>query len=227
MAIDYSLYHRDSDYRKFERTFRNIFQLRFNLISKYIKSPGRVLDIGASIGTFLSIYKDHGWEVLGIDPSRTTATKKGIKIINGYIEEVKFPENYFDLVILNHTLEHLDNPVLVLKKVNKILKKGGIVFVDVPNAGGLGSKILGSKWAFRCPEEHKWQFTKKSLSSVFKKSGFEILYWESRSGIFEYANPLLEIYRKRFLLDLVMAPYSLIVTLLNMGDSMSMIGRKP
>ena len=35
------------------------------------------------------------------------------------------------------------------------------------------------------------------------------------------------IYRKRFLLDLVMAPYSLIVTLLNMGDSMSMIGRKP
>ncbi len=227
MDIDYKKYHRDSDYWKFGLMFRNIFMKRFNLISRFTKK-GRVLEIGSSTGVFLQIFKERGWEVLGIEPSGSAniAGKKGIKVVNSIFENAKLPKEYFDLVILNHTLEHMDNPLAVLKKANSVLKKEGILFVDVPNFGSLLSKIMGKKWPYLLPEEHKWQFTKESLSKLFKVSGFEILHWESRSGIFEYANPFLELSRKRFLLEILTFPYSLLATLLNMGDSMSMIGKK-
>ena len=229
MAIDYKNYHRDRQYRKDERLFRNIFQNRFNLIRPSLVevSRGRILDIGCSNAIFLDLYRESGWETWGVEPSEnaSVARVKGHKIIKSVFEKADLPKDYFDLVVLNHTLEHLDNPMKILKKVYGLLKRGGILFVDVPNAGGLGAKILGDRWPYRLPDEHKWQFTRLSLSKIVKKAGFKILTFKSRSGIFEYANPLLELSRPRFLLDLIMIPYSLIATLLNIGDSMSIIAR--
>lgn len=221
-------YHRDKDYLKNERLFRNIFRMRFNLVGKYIANTGRVLDIGCSNGVFLDLFKEKGWETWGVEPSGNAkvSIQKGHKVLNVSFEKAKLPENYFDLVILNHTLEHLDHPLRVLEKVYNLLKKGGILFVDVPNAGGLGARLLGKYWPYCLPKEHKWQFTKASLSELFKKSGFKILAFQSRSGIFEYANPLLEFSRPRFFFDLLSTPYSLFATILNIGDSMSLIGKK-
>ncbi|KKU10549.1 MAG: Methyltransferase type 11 [Candidatus Woesebacteria bacterium GW2011_GWB1_45_5] len=221
-------YHRDRDYLKNESMFRNIFRKRLNLLKSHLSGirQGRVLDIGCSNGVFLDLFK--GWETWGVEPSGSgeTAKKKGHKIIKNYFEKADLPKNYFDLVIMNHTLEHLDNLVEVLRKARSLLKKGGIILIDVPNAGGIGAKLLGKNWPYLLPEEHKHQFTKESLLEVLKDSGFKILDFSSRSGIFEYANPLLELPRKRFLLDLAAIPYSAIATLLNMGDSMSIIGKK-
>jgi len=227
MKPDYKNYHRDSDYVKYSSTFRNIFLTRFALIYKFVKS-GRVLEIGSSTGIFLEIFKEKGFEVFGVESSRSAveAKKKGIKVYRDYFEKLNLPRNYFDLVLLNHTLEHMDDPVLVLKKVNTLLKKGGILFVDVPNAGSLSAKIMGDSWPFRLPSEHKWQFTKQSILKLFSKTGFKVLLWQSRSGIFEYANPFQELKRKSFIYDIVTFPLALVSKVLNMGDSMTVIARK-
>ena len=106
---------------------------------------------------------------------------------------------------MNHTLEHVVDADIVLAKIYRILKSGGILFIDVPNAGGLGSKILKDKWPYKLPNEHNYQFTKESLSKVVETSGFKILHRESRSGLFEVSNPILELwqslitFKKRFL----------------------------
>lgn len=220
-------YHRDRDYLEFERTFRNIFQKRVNLISRFAKG-GRLLEVGCSTGVMLKLFRERGWQTLGVEPSRSAlaAQKKGLKVWRQKFEDVRPPAGFFDLVILNHTLEHMEKPKGVLAKVNRILKSDGIVFVDVPNAGGLGAKILGKYWPYRLPQEHKWQFTRQSLASLLEETGFEILHWESRSGIFEYANPLFELDRKRFWFDILGSPYALLATLLNQGDSLSVIAKK-
>lgn len=231
--VSYTKYHRDEDYRKFEGQFRNIFQTRFNIANRFVKS-GRVLDIGASTGTMLDIFAENGWETWGVDPSGSSeiASKKGHKIIRGYFEKVRISESFFDLVIMNHTLEHMEDPLIVVKRVNKILKKRGILLIDVPNLGGLGSKVLGKYWPYLLPEEHRHQFTKEILGKLLKEAGFKIIHTESRSGIFEYADPVLELWdslvslKKRFFFDLLTLPYALCATLLNMGDSMSFIARK-
>ena len=220
-------YHRDKDYLKNESMFRNIFQKRFDLIKSHSRGGiSTVLDVGCSNGVFLDLFA--GSETWGVEPSDSgeVAKMKGHKILKTAFEKAELPKNYFDLVIMNHVLEHLDNPTMVLAKAYKLLQPNGILFVDVPNAGGLGSKILGKHWPYLLPKEHKSQFTKESLGKLLKETGFEVLHWESRSGVFEYANPFLELTRPRFLVDLLLFPYSLLVTLLNMGDSMSFIAKK-
>lgn len=233
-------YHRDKDYVNFEKMFRNIFQKRVNLISSYLshllggRLGGRVLEIGCSNGVFLDLFKEKKYETWGVEPSESAkiAGKKGHKIIRGFFESVSLPTGFFDLVIINHTLEHMDNPVEVLKKVHKVLKKDGVVFVDVPNFGSLSSKILGKRWPYLLPEEHKHQFTKESLTNLLINSGFKVIHWESRSGIFEYANPALELwqalsgFKKRFFFDILTSPYCLVASALQMGDSMSFFAKK-
>ncbi len=232
--ILYQNYHRDADYKKFEGMFRNIFQTRFNIISKFCKNSGKVLEIGASVGTFLQIFKERGWECWGVEPSKSASVseKKGIKVIKNYFEKASLPKNYFDLIIMNHTLEHMEDPFLILNKIYKVLKKDGIVFIDVPNYGGLGSKLLDKDWPYLLPDEHLHQFTKKDLTELLKKEGFKVLHSESRSGIFEYADPLKELFdslfafKKRFFTELFTFPYALTATWMNMGDSISIVGRK-
>lgn len=225
-TINYKKYHRDDSYLENESLFKNIFQKRYNLISKYIKNPSKVLDIGCSNGVFLDLYGES--ETWGVEPSGIVQSTqyKVHRIINTTFEKADLPKNYFDLVIMNHTLEHLKRPSDVLTKIKTLLKKDSIVFIDVPNVGSLSSKVLGKKWPYLLPEEHLWQFDKKSITKLTKDAGFEVLHWESRSGIFEYANPLKELKRKRFLLDIITIPYSLIATLFNMGDSMSLIAKR-
>ena len=70
------------------------------------------------------------------------------------------------------------------------------------------------------------------LTSLLEKSGFKVIHWESRSGLFEYANPFLELWqaltglKKRFFTDILTFPYALIATFFNAGDSISVIGKK-
>ena len=232
--MEYKKYHRDKTYEKFERHFKNIFRKRFDIARNFMKKKGRVLDIGCSTGSMLDIFREAGFETWGVEPSESAeiAREKGHKIKNSYFEKALLPPSYFDVVILNHTLEHMDDAVWVLKKVYRILKANGILVVDVPNAGGLGAKILGNRWPYRLPEEHKYQFTKDSLIEVFEKSGFRVMHFESRSGIFEFAHPFEEVWeslvtlKKRFFRNLINMPYDILVTGLNMGDSMTVIGKK-
>ena len=230
----YKKYHRDSDYIENENLFKNIFMKRYLLIDRYIKNGKRVLEIGCSNGVFLDIYKENGWETFGVEPSKNgiVAQNRGHKVYRDIFENVSLPKKYFDLVIMNHTLEHVKDANFVLEKINSILKTDGILFIDVPNAGGFLSKIMGDKWPHRLPLEHNYQFTKNSLTKYIINNKFKVLHWESRSGLFEFANPLSELwqsfsgFKKRFFEDILGFPYSLFVTAINMGDSMSIIARK-
>lgn len=240
----YDKYHGDEAYRVFETHFRNIYQKRANMILKFLakrqstpdqkKEPRRVLDIGASTGTMLAIFKDAGWGVWGVEPSRSgkTAIEKDIKILRTTFEKARLPKDYFDVVILNHTLEHLINPVTVLKKARTVLKKRGIVFVDVPNFGSLSARILGKRWPFILPAEHIFHFTPVTLQKVFRKAGFKTVRWQTQSGVFECANPFFEIiqslvtFKKRFFTNFLGLPFAFIATAVNKGASLSMIGEK-
>jgi SAM-dependent methyltransferase len=197
-----------------------------------MKGPGRVLEIGSSSGALLDVFKDKEWETWGVEPSQNAehASLKGHKITRSFFEKAKLPKKYFQLVVLNHTLEHMENPLQVLTKIKKHLKKGGIVLIDVPNYGSLSSLILGKCWPFLLPQEHLWQFTPKSLARLLKKAGFKVVCHKSRSGIFEFESPMsglaleLRERKKAFLKDFLGAPLAFIATLLNMGSSFSIIG---
>src|SRR3989338_242428 len=231
---NYNSYHRDTVYFDSEKQFKNIFQKRVRLIGKFRK-PGTALEIGSSSGLMLSLLKNSGWEVAGIEPSKEAckvSRKRGITPLNKSFENSKFNKETFDLVIMNHVLEHMENPNDILERINGILKKDGMLLVDVPNFESLSAKIWGSNWKYILPQEHKWHFTLKSLSYLLTGTGLKIIYAETHSGVWEYASPAKELFesltggKKRFFGEAISAIPNLIVSKLGMGTGLTVLAKK-
>lgn len=230
---EYFNYHRDEVYEKNENQFRNIFTKIYKNVEKY-KSSSKVLDIGSSTGLLLLIFKENGWEVQGIEPSKSAreyAVEKGIPTIEGNFEDTKI-NGKFNVVTMDHVLEHMADPDIVLEKVNKLLNENGVLIVNVPNFGSLSAKINGANWEYVLPQEHLWHFTQKSMELLMKKHGFNLLSWEAKSGIWDYDNPLLELWqsldglKKRFVKNLLTAIPAWFISRLKLGTGLSVIAKK-
>lgn len=226
-------YHRDDVYISEEELFKNIFEKRVNIILQFIIT-GKVLEIGCATGLLLSLLKNNGFNVLGIEISQATtqiAKKRGIDIITDSFEKTNSKQR-FDLIIFNHTLEHLKDPKFVIEKAKRLLNKNGFLFIDLPNFGGLSAKILKSNWSYLLPHEHYWHFTYKALEILLAKYGFRIIYDERSSGIWDFGNPLLEIwssfynFKKRFFINILTALPSLIITKLRLGSGLTVVAKK-
>ncbi len=226
-------YHRDEVYLKNQDQFRNIFRFTFKKVLKY-KKRGLVLEIGSSTGLLLGEFKNAGWVVRGIEPSAISSSfsiERGIPTIRETFEKAKFT-NKFDVVILNHVLEHMESPTNVLNKIHKLLNSRGIIVINVPNAGSLSARIYGKSWEYLLPEEHIWQFTPNALFKLLNDSGFKVLEWSATSGVWEYDNPILEVWqslaqlKKRFFRNLLTAIPAWFITQLKLGTGLSVVAIK-
>lgn len=76
-----------------------------------IKSNGRLLEIGCFTAHFLSLCKLSGYRVIGVEPDTWSANyareKFNIEVYNSLLEEIDFDDSSFDIVVMNHVLEHL------------------------------------------------------------------------------------------------------------------------
>ena len=86
----------------------------------------RVLDFGCGPGKFLDRLQDAGWDTYGIEPSTVTAFERHRRL------ERPPEDGSFDLVLLNHVLEHVTNPLEILRQLSRSLREGGVLFVGVP-----------------------------------------------------------------------------------------------
>lgn len=222
---NYAQYHRDNQYFENESLFRNIFLKRLQIIEK-LKKPGKILEIGSSTGVMLKLFKDRGWEILGIEPSKKAceiANSRGVKTLNTDFESAHLKDRIFDVVILNHVLEHLKNPKLIFDKCQKVLKEGGLLFIDVPNFGSLSAKIWKSYWPYLLLGEHDWHFTHQSLDKLFTSSGFKEIYWEARSGLWDLGKLS---FKKRLIFSYLTIFPDFVITKLKLGTSLTVVGQK-
>lgn len=230
----YKEYHRDKVYIQAGEQFRNIFAKRVEIISKF-GNIGKALEVGSSTGLLLSLLKEKGWEVFGIEPSGQSSSvsrQRGIPTLTTTLELAELPPNSFDLIIFNHVLEHMGDPLKILKKANKVLKKRGLIFVDVPNFASLSARLHGVGWQYILPKEHKWHFTPTSLFVLLEKAGFIPVYWEAHSGIWQYGNPakeLLESFtsgKKRFFWNVITAIPAWVLTQFKAGTGLTVVAQK-
>lgn len=226
-------YHRDETYIQEEELFSNIFNRRVKEITKFLKT-GKVLEIGCSTGLMLSIFQKKGFNVKGVEISKKAAElakTRGLEIITQPFEKIKFNEK-FDLIILNHTLEHLENPLKILEKSKTLLNPKGYLLIDLPNFDSPNAKLFKKRWQHLLPEEHLWHFTQKSYEVLFKKLDFKIMKIKRASGVWDFANPYKEIYqsltgrKKRFFKNILTAIPSLVMTKLNKGSDLLVLARK-
>lgn len=161
------------------------YQDILDVLNKYIKSRGKVLDIGCGNGFFLKFMKDNGWEVLGLEPSIKAskyARRLGVPVVNKTLEEFneKKWQGYFDAINCRNVLEHAVNPRQILAICKKLLDKTrGILSVNVPNDFNLfqitAQKILNNPYWYITIPEHINYFNFESISRLLERSGFRVV----------------------------------------------------
>ena len=144
-------------------------------INKFFKKKNlEVLDIGSGIGIFLYEMKKNGWKVSGIESDKQFAdySNKRHKLNVHCKDLFKFnPKKKFNLITLNKVLEHVKNPIKMLKKCKDFLKKDGLVHIELPS---VRSKKNGKNSEEFCIEHHQ-VFSQQSLKFLISKSGMEPL----------------------------------------------------
>jgi len=165
----------ECDYRFYETDKVSSFEFLYERHGfEALRKTNRVLDVSCGPGVALRWLRDeHGWEVSGVDPDlhsvKTAAERYGLKIQNGLLSEVDVPDGYFDLIIMDNSLEHTIDPLRTLLLAYRKLRPGGGLFINVPNSEGWSSIHLNANaywghWFFYCP---------RSLIRVLVKIGFE------------------------------------------------------
>jgi SAM-dependent methyltransferase len=140
---------------------------------------GRILDVGCGAGFFLRALDPNRWERFGIEPGwrayGLAAEKLGReRIFFGKLTDANLADSDFDVVTFWSTLEHTNDPRSNLIEARRILKPGGTLIVQVPNAASYQVKLFGGCWfAFDVPR-HRYHFTPQVLRWALEETGFEI-----------------------------------------------------
>lgn len=112
-----------------------LWERRLEMVRR-LKSKGALLDVGAGIGRFLHLAKDH-FQVEGTEVSETAielARKKyGLSLRRGHLEDIDLGERRFDVITLFHVLEHVPDPSRTLERCYNLLKEKGVIVIAVPN----------------------------------------------------------------------------------------------
>ncbi len=147
-------------------------------IQKY-KLDGKLLDVGIGTGLFLQLAAKNNWQTYGVDISKyaiNLAKKKTkAKLFLGDLAKLNLENNFFDVINMRHSIEHMQSPELVLKNAFKILKPGGLICIATPNSYGLHAKFFGNLWPHLSLPYHLHFFSKDSLSTIVKQQGFLVL----------------------------------------------------
>lgn len=154
--------------------YRNLIE-----ISRMIKN-GKLLEIGCATGYFLQVARDEfGFDVFGLEPNKETSQfareKRGLDVRTTTLEETGFPESYFDVVYMRDVFEHIQKPKEMLQEIHRILRKGGLIVIEVPNVDGLIYKFVGKKHVCVFGLEHLNFFSDKTLKYILRKTGFETI----------------------------------------------------
>ena len=197
---------------------------RLGLLQKY--SPGKVirfLDIGCGEGYVLADAHKKGWEVYGVDiyDNRLDISKSsGIFFFGGDIFQASFPADFFDCIYLDSVLEHLKDPVALLKEAYRILCPGGVLYLGVPNEDSLFNDarkliftMLGRRGIsvrtkpFKSPY-HVVGFTLRSIKKTLAESGFDIVRLRNFAGEYEWRK--FRLFTRPFFIHFFLLPVYLI-----------------
>ncbi len=173
------------DEKFFRRRLPKIKSMHAEL-QPFLKPGVNVLEIGCSVGALLSRISESlrgQGKAIGIEAHTGHAAfareQKGLDVRAGLLHEIapQLTPASFDLVVMNHVLEHTLSPTEVLETIHQLFKPGGHLVIEVPNVEAPGSR-LGNFFHVA----HNYAFSPLTLQRLARKCGFEALRIEALNG---------------------------------------------
>lgn len=136
----------------------------------------RLLDFGCGSGGFLLRMKALGWNVLGLDRSDIAVTKvraAGLQAHLGTLPDERWSSPAFEVITMWQSLEHVHQPLEVLRSAFRLLTPGGRLLVAVPNFDSLAARWFGPAWFGLDLPRHLTHFTPATLRLMLLHAGFD------------------------------------------------------
>jgi len=140
--------------------------------------PGDLLEVGCGSGRRLAQFAQMGWRVLGqeVDAQAAEAARKnGVPVHVGPLTELRERGLTFDVIVINHVIEHVVKPVDFLGTCLQMLRPRGEIICVTPNARSWGHRAFGSNWMSLDPPRHVSLFTAAALRTTARNAGFDSL----------------------------------------------------
>jgi SAM-dependent methyltransferase len=130
----------------------------------------RLLDVGCHVGNLVAAARERGFDAEGIDldPISTAEGRRlGRNVRAARIDDVN---GSFDVVVMSHVLEHVDDLRGFLSGVGDVIAPGGHAYILVPHYRGLMPRLMGNRWIGWFPSQHVWHFTPETLVQVVEEA---------------------------------------------------------
>jgi len=142
------------------------------------QAPGRLLEIGFGDARRLQQFVDLGWDVVGQEVDRIAyerAESKGFKVYRDEITQIGFEANQFDAIVGSHVIEHVHDPLRLLRECRRLLKPGGRLVMLTPNTASYGHRRFGRDWRGNEPPRHLHLFAPHNMRSILQLVGFKCM----------------------------------------------------
>lgn len=137
---------------------------------------GELLDVGCGNGAFLERMRALGWTVTGVDPDPSAVQygqKRGLRVFCGSVSDVPAGRNY-DVITLNHVIEHVTDPVHLLQQCAELLGAGGRMILTTPNLLSLGHRWFKKYWRGLEIPRHLKIFSASALTECVRRAGLRL-----------------------------------------------------
>lgn len=225
------------------------FKNQASILAKYLPlQKAQVLDIGCGGGLFLSLLKQEGAEVIGIELSDSRAqyakTKHGLGINKHPIENDFWQKGYashFNAVTLWDVIEHVNYPMQTIESAAHVLKPGGLLFIDTPcrdsfyhQCGAFTYRLTGGRYPTFLNAMysshlfgHKQIFSTTEMKQLFEAMGLEITDLHKFHELsFPYEFYLKKLFKPEWLVNLLLPFVRLFFKVFKIQNKMLLVGRK-
>ncbi|WP_428419980.1 class I SAM-dependent methyltransferase [Methylibium sp.] len=144
---------------------------------RWVPRNVRILDIGCGFGETLGYHIARGCDAHGVEADRNilrVAERHGLNVQVGLFDPGRYAPASFDVVTLDQVIEHVSDPLGVLRGIHQVLKPGGTLILSTPNADGWGARVFGRRWIHWHAPYHQQFFSRRSMREAAAKSGLEL-----------------------------------------------------
>jgi len=149
---------------------------RLELVERLCGRKGRLLDVGCAMGFFVECAARRGWDAQGVEISLYASSwgrkTLGVDIIHGSFLDIEIAPDSFDAVTFYYVVEHFRNAESVFEKAHRILKRGGVLVVAIPNRAGVSFRVSRKQYIENHPKDHFFDTTPRNLTRVLSRYGF-------------------------------------------------------